>query len=375
VNFIFLLQPDSFRFAFLSFFQINTMGLKTNIIKSILVSSLTACTFAGCKNNHTPDVSNIKVDITIDRFDKFLFEKVDTLSIAKGANDLQAAFPYFTNDFISNILGLRVITPTTTDSAASATLFELKHFIHVTRPLYDSLAYKFSNLSRLENELNQPFKYLKYYFPNYQIPKIVAYVGPFNAPGIAITNDALAIGLQLYGGKDFSFYTSAEGQEVFPLYISRTFEPQYIPANAMKAIEEDLYPDKSGGRPLIEQMIQKGKEWYMLDKLLPETPDSIKTGYTAGQLKWCENNEGLIWNFFLENNYLYTEEFDIIKTYIGEAPNTQGMPDASPGNIGQWVGWKIVKKYAEKNESLSLDALMKMDNKKILSEAKYKPRS
>ncbi len=341
--------------------------------KKTFLSIAVLLTLAGC-NNNAPDVSGIKVVTTVNRFDKFLFEKIDTNSIQQSTKNLQSAFSYFTNDFLSNILGLPALTPSTSDSAVTVTLSELKHFIHVTRPLYDSLSVKFEDISWLEKELNRSFQYLKYYFPDYKVPKIVAYVGPFNAPGIAITNESLAIGLQLYGGKDFSFYTSAEGQEVFPLYISRTFEPQYITANSMKAIEQDIYPDKSGGRPLIEQMIEKGKQWYLLDKLLPDAPDSIKTGYTKAQLKWCESNEGLIWNFFLENNYLYNTEFDIIKTYIGEAPNTQGMPDASPGNIGQWVGWRIVKKYAEKNKSLSPDALMKTDNKKIFSAAKYKPR-
>jgi hypothetical protein len=327
----------------------------------------------GC-NNKTPDLSGIKVDTRIGRFDQQLFEKTDTNTIQQGARNLLSTYPYFTNDFLVNILGLPPFTPTTTDSALHVTLSELKHFIRVTRPLYDSLSVKFKDLTSLEGEFNKSFRYLKYYYPSYKVPKLVSFVGPFNSPGIAITNESLAIGLQLYAGRDFAFYTSAEGEEMFPLYISRTFEPQYITANAIKAIEQDLYPDKSAGRPLVEQMIEKGKQWYMLDKILPDVPDSIKTGYTQAQLNWCESNEGVVWNFFLSENYLYTAEFDIIKNYIGEAPTTQGMPDQSPGNIGQWVGWKIVRKFAEKNASLSLDALMKTDNKKILSGAKYKPR-
>ena len=349
------------------------MGLTVFSSRYLFLLFFLLLVMTGC-NDNAPDVSGIKLTTTIGRFDKFLFEKMDTVSIEQGAKNLQSAFPYFTNDFVTNILGLSSLSPSTPDSAVSAALSELKHFIHVSRPLYDSLAIMYADISWLEKELNQSFKYLKYYFPGYKVPKVVTYVGPFNSPGVAITNESLAIGLQLYGGKNFSFYTSAEGQEKFPFYISRTFEPQYITANCMKAIEQDLYADKSGGRPLIEQMIEKGKQWYMLDKLLPNTPDSIKTGYTKGQLKWCDSNEGVIWNFFLENNYIYTEEFDIIKTYIGEAPNTQGMPDASPGNIGQWMGWRIVKKFAAKNKSLSPDAIMKTDNKKIFSEAKYKPR-
>ena len=53
---------------------------------------------------------------------------------------------------------------------------------------------------------------------------------------------------------------------------------------------------KVRAKALVEQMIEKGKQWWLLDKFLPATPDSLKTGYTKQQLKWCEENEGLIWN-------------------------------------------------------------------------------
>lgn len=330
--------------------------------------------FAGCGQRNVPDVSNIKVNIQIARFDKFMFEKTDTNSMAGSIASLQAAFPYFTNEFIVNILGLPPISRTSSDSSAGITLSELKRFIRVTKPLYDSLSPKFADIHDLEKELTTGFKYVKYYFPNYKIPTVVTYVGPFNSPGIAITNQAVAIGLQLYAGKNFSYYTSEQGLEVFPMYISRNFEPQYIPVNAMKAVGEDLFPDKSTGRPLIEQMIEKGKQWWLLSKFLPHAPDSLKTGFTAEQLKWCRQNEGLIWNFFLQGNDLYTTEPSLTKDYIGESPSTPGMPEQSPGNIGQWVGWQIVQKYAAKNSNLAVEAVMEMDTRKIFSEAKYKPR-
>ena len=34
-------------------------------------------------------------------------------------------------------------------------------------------------------------------------------------------------------------------------------------------IVDDLFPDQSNGKPLIEQMVEKGKQWYLLDKFLP----------------------------------------------------------------------------------------------------------
>jgi hypothetical protein len=64
----------------------------------------------------------------------------------------------------------------------------------------------------------------------------------------------------------------------------------------------------------------------------------------------------------------------LIKNYIGEAPNTQGMPENSPGNIGQWIGWQIVKKFEEKNSSLTPLQIMQTNSRKIFEETKYKPK-
>ena len=142
----------------------------------------------------------------------------------------------------------------------------------------------------------------------------------------------------------------------------------------MKLITDDLFPDKSNGKPLIEQMIEKGKQWWLLDKLMPATADSLKTGYTQKQLNWCKENEGLIWNYFITNENIETIEPGVVQNYIGESPTTQGMPGASPGNIGQWVGWQIVKKFADNNSSLKPADIMNTPARKILTEAKYKPK-
>lgn len=342
-------------------------------MKRILVLLLPAMLLLQC-NNHEPDVSNIPVHITIRRFDTFLFEKTDTTDIIRGIAGLQSAFPSFSQDFITNILALPPVHLPASDSAAAVTLPELKRFIGLTRPLYDALAPKFRNTEALEQSLTRSFQHVKYYFPDYKAPGIILYVGPFNAPGVAITSDALAIGLQLYAGKDFSFYTSDAGQEMFPAYISRRFEPQYMPVNCMKAVTEDMFPDKSASLPLIMQMIEKGKQWYLLKKFLPDTPDTLITGYTRQQQNWCKENEGVMWNFFLQNNDVYTTEPAIVKDYIGEAPHTEGMPDAAPGNTGQWVGWQIVQKFASGHPEMPPAALMVTDPKKIFSESKYRPR-
>jgi len=113
---------------------------------------------------------------------------------------------------------------------------------------------------------------------------------------------------------------------------------------------------------------------YVLDKLLPFTPDTLKIGYTKKQLEGCYANEANIWNLFLQNNFLYSIEPAVNKNYMQDGPKTEELGDASPGFIGLFVGWQIVKKYMKKNSNLSLGELMEMDSRKIFEESKYKPK-
>jgi hypothetical protein len=337
-------------------------------MKKLIPLFILLCLFSCKSGQNDPDVSGIKVNVRIERFDQAFFS-LDSNHIRDGLLQLNRQFPYFLNDFVVNILGAEPLSDTSLGS------FKIcRQFLSSYEPVKDSIRMKFENMQRMEKELKKGFQHIKYYFPAYNLPpKVVAYIGPFDAPGVALTQFTLAIGLQLYAGRNFSFYHSTQGQELFPLYISRRFEPEYVVPNCMKALSEDIFPDQSQGKPLIDQMVEKGKYWWLLDKLLPETADSLKTGFTQKQLDWCRANEGQIWNFFLQSD-LYTIDPELIKNYIGDGPNTQGMPDASPGNIGQWVGRQIVYKYAALHPEADPGAIMKTPARKIFEEAKYRPR-
>lgn len=333
--------------------------------------SLVLSLLSSCGNRQgTVDVSGITInDVHIERFDRAFFS-LDSNKILPGLYQLNQQFPWFTSDFVANILGAGPLSDT------NQLAFQATHqFLTSYLPVRDSLEKKYAQLNWLEKELTREFRFIKYYFPGYKLPqKVVAFIGPFDGPGVAITPFALAIGLQSYAGKNSPFYQEGKGLDMFPPYISRRFEPDYITANCVRAIAEDIYPDSSDNKPLIDQMIMKGKYWWLQDKLMPDVPDSIMTGYTQQQLKWVGSNEASVWNFFLQNTDLYAVDPDIIKNYIGEGPRTLGMPDASPGNIGAWVGWQIVKKYADGHSSISAEELMRTPARQIFEESKYKPK-
>jgi hypothetical protein len=324
---------------------------------------------SACKSkNAIPDVSNIKIGITIERFDQSFFS-IDTNNIREGLQKMQYEHPDFYLDFMQQILGVNG------SDTSKNTLLVTKEFLSGYWPIYDSLQLIYKKTDWLKQELEKGFQFVKYYFPGYRTGNAILFLGPFDSPGVAVTRSGIAIGLQQYAGKNFSAYQSVPGQELFPLYISRRFSPEYITANCMKAVAEDIFPDKSSGKPLIEQMIEKGKQWWLLDKFLPYSPDSIKTGYTQQQLNWCKENEGLIWSYIVKNEDLNSLNPAVIQTYIGEGPFTQGFSqELSPGNIGQWIGWQIVKKFVSKNPGIKLQEVMKTDARNILEVAKYKPK-
>lgn len=328
-----------------------------------------------CNNNRKdiPDISGIKADVSIKRFDRNV-AKLDSNNVASGLNELYQQNPQLTAIFLENILGL--------DSAS--TLTGVKNFLNLSQNLFDTINIVFKDTKELEKQFQEAFRYVKYYYPQYQVPVVYTVAGPMDAlaqSDYGLTPNFLrpglmGISLQFYLGKDFSVYQDPFFiQNVAPLYRSRRFSKEYIIADAMQLVVNDLFPDQSSGKPLIEQMVEKGKQWYLLDKFLPTTTDSVKTGYTQLQLDWCSKNEGMIWTYIIKNEDLQSLNPAVLQTYIGEAPFTQGMPqDYSPGNIGQWIGWQIVKKFAEKNKNLKPEDIMKTPAAKIIEEAKYKPK-
>jgi hypothetical protein len=321
-----------------------------------------------CKDKDVPNVSNIKVDLSVKRFEQDFFA-IDTNHIMASLQQVSEKYPLFLGDFLYNIMELPGISDTSLQEQAL-----LKKFIADYKPVKDSADQVFHNFSSIEKEVKKGLQFVKYYFPAYKTPtQLITYIGPMEGYSDVITRDALAVGLQLHMGKNYSLYSSNIGQSVFPGYISRRFTPDYIVVNCMKNIINDIAPEKSGSLALVEQMVEKGKRLYVLDKILPYTADTLKTGYTAAQLTGCYKNEGRIWNYFLTNNLLYNIEPVNIKAYMEEAPNTPEISDQSPGAIGIFCGWQIVKKYMSKHASLSLNELLNTDAKKIFEESKYRP--
>lgn len=337
----------------------------------VAANLLTSC---GNKAKH-PDTSNIQIELETVRFEKDFFS-MDTTDINAAMEKLRAKHHNFTNDFVLRILGLEGV-----DTALWSTA--IKQFYRDYKPIHDSTRLQEEEIMIAFNKTKDGLKNVKYYFPKYNLPEqFITFVGPIDAfasgstggSGDIITTFALGVGLQLHLGANSSIYNSEQGMQLYPTYISRKFTPEFIPVNCMKNVIDDLLPPVKNGASLLEVFIDHGKRMYLLDLFLPKTEDTLKLGYSTSQLKGAEKNEGLIWNYFLENNLLYETDQFKIRSFINDGPSTMEFGEGSPGFISLFVGRQIIQAYMDKNPETTTETLLTLDAKKIFSASGYKPR-
>ncbi|MBB6112214.1 gliding motility-associated lipoprotein GldB [Mucilaginibacter lappiensis] len=337
--------------------------------KQIYLIFSIALIFASCGRNKKVDVSNINMEVKVERFDRD-FDAMRTKPMTAQAIYLQQKYGAFYLDFISRIL----VAGTTADTAYFKTLHEvfngkayidLKHDVDAAYP----------NMDAQNASLTQAFKYIKYYYPQKRLPKVYAYFSGFQAQ-TSIGDGYFAVGLDLFLGADSRFYPALTN--AFPHYMSRHFTPENIAPRVVEGIaREDMFPEDDNNKSMLEKMVYNGKIMYFMDRILPEVGDTTKIGYTAAQLKWCEDFKVKIWGYFLDENLLYETDYPKIQKYFTEAPFTPGLGEKneSAPKLAVWTGWQIVREYMDKHPEVTLPQLMaEKDAQKILNQSKYRPK-
>jgi gliding motility-associated lipoprotein GldB len=339
--------------------------------KQIYLFFFICLVFSACGRHKKIDVSNIPVDVKIERFDKE-FDLLQTKPMAAQVAYLQKKYGVFYHDFIAVLLQDQDIN--TTDTAYFSTLRKV-----LATTAYNDLKHDvdsvFPTMDKQQEELTDAFKHIKYYYPQKKLPRVITYYSGFEAQ-TTIGDRYFGIGLDLFLGGNSRFYPALTAS--YPHYLSRNFNPENICPRVVEGIaREDMFPENDSSRTFLSKMIYNGKIMYFMDQILPDVADSTKIGYTAAQTKWCEDFKSKIWAYFIEENLLYESDFPKIQKYFTEAPFTPGLGDKSESapKLAVWTGWQIVKAYMDKHPDVTLPQLMTdNDAQKILNEARYKPK-
>lgn len=337
----------------------------------LLVSALLALVFTACSGDKkTPDVSNIKVQVQSRRLDMDL-ARLDTNHLGNGLNALQQRYPDFLNFYLDTLMGfdIRGKFADETPGVREGLRIFLTHKDY--RGLFDTVARHFPDTKKTEEQIGEGFRYMKHYFPEFREPGIVYFISGLNSYS-AITYDTLVgIGLDMYLGPRYPFYASVG----IAAYISERFKPEYIPVDVFRVMYRDTHPFLMDDRNLLDMMLQRGKELYFLEKILPFTDDTLRLGFSKVQYDWCVANEANIYNMFIDRGLLYESNLQKVARYVNDGPTSAGFPRESPGNIGSFIGLQIVRQYVQEHPDVTLPALLRdKDPQRFLQESKYKPR-
>lgn len=312
------------------------------IAKSTLVMGVLAV--VGCgggdEARYVPDVSGVSpVELRVERFDEWVAE-VDTNRVAEGIAQLRSKDSVFTDLYLAQIVG----NPAVRDSVAN-----LRAFLTIgeTQKLLDTVAVVYKDISDIKKSIESILRYKNYYFPtdSAQYKKLVTFVSLYSV-GAFVWEDYIGVGLDFYLGEAHPAYGVVENLRF--AYIRRTLNREHLPAKIAEGIADDLLKRSSerGGSKMVDYMIWEGKKYYLMDLLLPETPDSVKFGFSAFQMEYCQQGEEGLYEHLRKDNIIYSDKYNEFRKYVTVSPFDPEM--GLYGNAGSWLGSQIVRQYVER---------------------------
>ena len=305
--------------------------------------------FSACQDDNPLeiDVSNIPVQVKILRFDlDFYGQPPEKLP------EIKKKYPYMFPSRVPDSIWKKKMQ--------DSLLLDLKTQV-------DSV---FKDMNPYKSAIADVYKHIKFYFAKFKVPEIITLYSDWNYLKKSIYVDSLQlVSLDNFLGTDNRIYKG------IPRYIKQNMNPVNMPvAIAESIVETQVAPPKS--KTFLAKMINYGKKLYLMDAYMPMTPDSLKIGYTAEKMKWAIDNEEGVWQYFIDEDLLYSNDQKLDLRFLNLAPYSKFYTEEdmqSPGYIGRYIGWQIVRSFMKKNK-VSLQKMIQMPEEEIFKKSKYKPR-
>lgn len=293
------------------------------------------------------DISKIEMDFTVERFDK-AFASATPTDLPK----LKGAYPFLFSKHVPDSVWIYRINDTLQDQ------------------LLSEVGKVFNEFKDEKSDLESLFQHLAYYDKTFSIPRVVTLTNDVDYRNKTIVTDTLLlIALDNFLGEDHEFYQN------IPRYLAKNMQrQQLVPEIAEGYARKYIY--QINRSTFLDEMIYYGKLLYFKDVMIPFISDGEKIGYTEQELKWAEANESPIWSYFIEKELLFSTDSKLPSRFIADAPYSKfylELDNESPGRLGQYIGWQIVRAYAE-NTGESIMTIMEKEPENIFNNSKFKPK-
>ena len=236
--------------------------------------------------------------------------------------------------------------------------------------IFDSVQVVFKDSLLPLEKLQEGFCNYKKYFPldSFDVYTYIEGTFDYRYP-VVYANKSLYISLDLFLGRDHSFYNS------FPEYIKYSYDMDFIPSYCFTTLAGRYIPFPHLDN-LLSFMLYHAKAYFFTTKMLPDVSDHHLFKFEEQKMKWCHDNEKVIWEYMIENDYLFSTSYDMVERFISLAPFSKfglDIDQNSPGSVGAWLGLQILNSYAENKNITLVEILNETDYMKILNNSGYKP--
>lgn len=225
---------------------------------------------------------------------------------------------------------------------------------------------EFATLENLTKELTYAFKTLKFYYKNFKIPTIYTIVSGFGTD-LYVDDNIVIISLE-YFLSDKTKWISKK-----PQYIAKTFTPDSLSTKILLEIIGRLVKFDNEDKTLLNHMLRVGRVAYFCRVALPKVPEEVILEYTKKDFQYLNELENVIWEFLKTNQYIYSHDYMAIRSFIGKSPATQEISLDCPGNIGGFIGYKIIKSFMNHNKIDAKELLENGDAQYFLNKSHYNP--
>ena len=319
-------------------------------MKSLLLFLLVFTLVISCKKDDKLEleIAKINADIQVERFDRLFAQ-----ATPKTLPSLKKAYPFMFSDKFPDTFWLE---------KKKDTLQTL---------LFNEVEKAFSNFEETETEIEDLFNHLTYYFPEFHPPRVITVTNDVDYRTKVIVTDTVAvIALDTYLGADHEFYGS------IPKYLRTGLTKEQIVVDlANEYAEKHTYQPRR--KTLLDEMIYYGKTLCFKDRVIPFKSEAERIGYTDAELDWAQVNESYIWRYLVDKELLFSTDSKLPSRFINPAPFSkfylEEIDADSPGRLGQYIGWQIVRAYMNNNE-VSLEDILVADSEEIFNKSKFKPR-
>ena len=231
------------------------------------------------------------------------------------------------------------------------------------------------DVSKLDQGLKNLFSHIQHHFPNFVAPKVYLYSSVLQGVTDPIfykpEENFLFIDVTGFMGEGHDYYKPLE------LYYQKYMNPQNIIPRVSQIFAEQYVPFKAEHQKFIDQLVYQGKLMILQDAFLPNESDFLKMNYSQKQYDWTTANEPNIWNYFVENNLVFSDDAKLVERFIAPGPFSKfytEIDNESSPQVGIYIGWQIAKTFLNKKPDTKLKDFLQLDAQDIFNEAKYSPK-